>query len=71
MNATCIDKDAKFKKCPYRVITEESKAILREQGNKIIQFFSPCIGEKCIAYQDGICLRAYEALNKLQESERK
>ena len=71
MNATCIDKDAKFKKCPYRVITEEHKAILRGQGDIITQLFSPCIGEKCIAYHVGICLRAYEALNKLQEGERK
>lgn len=67
MNATCIDENAKFKKCPYRVITEERKAILRERGDKIIQFFSPCIGEKCIAYHDGICLRSYETLKKLQE----
>lgn len=71
MNATCIDKDAKFKKCPYRVITEEHKAILRGQGDIITQLFYPCIGEECIAYHVGICLRAYEALNKLQEGERK
>lgn len=49
MNATCIDKDAKFKKCPYRVITEEHKAILRGQGDIITQLFYPCIGEECIA----------------------
>lgn len=71
MNAMCVDEDAKFKKCPYRVITEERQAILREQGDKIIQFFPPCIGEACIAYHVGICLRAYEALKKLQEGERK
>ena len=56
MNATCLNKDGKFKNCPYRVITEEHEAILLEQGNKIIQFFSPCIGEKCIAYHVGIFL---------------
>ena len=67
MNATCIDENAKFKKMP---IQSERKAILREQGDKIIQFFSPCIGEKCIAYHVGICLRAYEALNKLQEGQK-
>ena len=32
--------------------------------------FSPCIGEKCIAYHVGICLRAYEVLNKLQEGQK-
>lgn len=72
MNAMCIDKDVKFKKkCPYRVITEEHKAILRGQGDVTTQLFYPCIGEECIAYHVGICLRAYEALNKLQESEKK
>lgn len=71
MNAMCLDKDGKFKNCPYRVIAEEHKAILRGQGDVITQLFYPCIGEECIAYHVGICLRAYEALNKLQESERK
>ena len=70
MNATCIDKDAKFKKCPYRVITEEREAILRGQGDITTQLFYPCIGEKCIAYQDGICLRTYETLNKLEEGQK-
>ena len=70
MNATCIDKDAKFKKCPYRVITEEHKAILRGQGDIITQLFYHCIGEECIAYHVGICLRAYESLNKLQEGQK-
>ena len=70
MNATCIDKDAKFKKCPYRVITEEREAILRGQGDITTQLFYPCIGEECITYHVGICLRAYKSLNKLQEGQK-
>lgn len=70
MNATCLNKDGKFKNCPYRVVTEEHKAILRGQGDITTQLFYPCIGESCIAYHVGICLRAYEALNKLQEGQK-
>lgn len=70
MNATCLDEDVKFKKCPYRVITEEREAILREQGDITTQLFYPCIGKSCIAYHVGICLRTYETLNKLEEGQK-
>lgn len=31
MNASCLDEKGRFKSCPYRVYTDEHKAILRGQ----------------------------------------
>lgn len=62
MNANCIDDEGKFKLCPYRVITEEHKAIMRGYGDVVTQKFYECAGESCVAYHVGICLRAHEAL---------
>lgn len=33
MNASCLDEKGRFKSCPYRVYTDEHKAILRGQGD--------------------------------------
>lgn len=32
MNASCLDEKGRFKSCPYRVYTDEHKAVLRGQG---------------------------------------
>lgn len=50
MNASCLDEKGRFKSCPYRVYTDEHKAILRGQGDFTSQCFYPCIGEvvRCI-----------------------
>ena len=57
MNASCIDKNSKFKLCPYRVYTEEHPPVLRSNGTITTQVFYPCLGEACVAYHVGICLR--------------
>lgn len=37
MNASCLDEKGCFKSCPYRVYTDEHKAILRGQGDFVSQ----------------------------------
>lgn len=69
MNATCIDEKGDFKACPYRVFTEEHKAVLRGSGDFVVQQFYPCIGEACVGYHAGICLRACEALKEVKKDE--
>ena len=64
MNASCLDEKGRFKSCPYRVYTDEHKAILRGQGDFTSQCFYPCIGEGCIAYHVGVCLRLAAALKE-------
>lgn len=63
MDAMCIDKDGKFKLCPYRVFTKEIKAIAIGQGDCTIQEFYPCVGEACIAYHVGLCMRVKETIS--------
>lgn len=41
MNASCLDEKGRFKSCPYRVYTDEHKAILRGQGDFVSQCFLP------------------------------
>lgn len=57
MNASCIDENSKFKLCPFRVYTEERPPVLRGNGTITTQVFYPCLGEACVAYHVGICLR--------------
>ena len=57
MNARCVNDDGSFKACPYRVITEEHKAIAVGTGDCVTQRFYPCLGENCAGYHAGICLR--------------
>ena len=45
MSASCIDENAKFKLCPYRVYTEEPPPVLRGNGAITTQQFYPCLGE--------------------------
>lgn len=66
MNASCLDEKGRFKSCPYRVYTDEHKAILRGQGDFVSQCFYPCIGEGRVAYQVGICLRFAAALKEVK-----
>lgn len=66
MNASCLDEKGRFKSCPYRVYTDEHKAILRGQGDFTSQRFYPCIGEGCVAYHVGVCLRLVAALKEVK-----
>ena len=66
MNASCIGENTKFKLCPYRVFTQEHKAIAIGSGDCVTQEFYPCAGEACIAYHVGLCLRAHEALKEVK-----
>lgn len=66
MNANCLDEKGRFKACPYRVITEEHKAIAIGSGDVTTQVFYPCIGEKCVAYHVGLCMRVQETLKEVK-----
>lgn len=69
-HANCIDDKGELKACPYRIFTEEHKALMVGQGDIVTQSFYPCIGENCAGYHDGICLRLAEVLHN-QENERR
>ena len=66
MNANCRDNKGRLKLCPYRVLTEEHKAIAIGNGDYVTQRFYECAEENCIAYHDGICLRAHEVLKEVK-----
>lgn len=68
MNANCINEAGEFKLCPYRVFQEEHKALAIGNGDMVVQTFYSCIGEQCIAYHVGICLRAQEALTTAKQN---
>lgn len=61
MNASCLDEKGRFKSCPYRVYTDEHKAVLRGQGDFTSQCFYPCI-----AYHVGVCLRLAATLKEVK-----
>lgn len=63
MNANCLDGNSNFKKCPFRIVERETKNVY---GSHKEQNFRPCIGERCIAYHVGICLRLAEALKEVR-----
>ncbi len=65
MKAICIDDKGNFKLCPYRVFQKEKKAMMIGNGDMVVQCFYPCAGAQCIAYHDGICLRAQEVLERM------
>ena len=58
-NANCltVTDPPEFKLCPFRVYQEEYPPMMRGAGVRTTQEFYPCMGEKCIAYHVGICLR--------------
>lgn len=68
MNANCLNDKGEFKSCPYRVFTEEHKAIAIGSGDCVTQHFYPCVGEQCIAYHVGLCMRVQEALTNVEKS---
>ena len=70
-NANCLtDTDpAEFKLCPFRVFKQEHLPMMRGNGSRVTQEFYPCMGEKCIAYHVGICLRLSDAVKNLYKRE--
>lgn len=66
MNANCLNDKGEFKSCPYRVFTEEHKAITIGSGDCVTQQFYPCVGEQCIAYHVGLCMRVREAIKTVE-----
>nr|DAL78195.1 MAG TPA: hypothetical protein [Caudoviricetes sp.] len=67
MNASCINENAKFKLCPYRVYTEEHPPVLRGNGAITTQQFYPCLGEACVAYHVGVCLRLSKRVKEVSK----
>lgn len=70
-NANCltITDPAEFKLCPFRVCQVEHPPVFRGHGTTVTQEFYPCMGEKCIAYHVGICLRLSDAVANLYKRE--
>lgn len=68
MKAMCIDDKGNFKLCPYRVFQEEKKAMMIGSGDMVVQCYYPCAGTQCVAYHDGICLRAQEVLERMVQN---
>lgn len=50
--------------CPYRVLTEEHKAMAVGTGDCTTQSFYFCELDVCAAYHDGKCMRAQETICK-------
>ena len=63
MNANCLNEKDQFKRCPFMVVEQEQKNVY---GVRKEQNFKPCIGEMCVAYHVGICLRLVEALKEVK-----
>lgn len=66
-NANCltITDPAEFKLCPFRIHQVTHKPAFVGHGDIVTQEFYPCMGEKCIAYHVGICLRLSDAVENL------
>lgn len=64
MNGNCFNEDKQLLKCPYRVYTKEHKAVGIGNGDSIFQEFYPCLGQGCIAYHNGQCMRVCETIHK-------
>lgn len=70
-NAKCLtDTDpAEFKCCPFRVHQIEHQPVFIGHGAVVTEEFYPCMGEKCIAYHVGICLRLSDSVKNLYKRE--
>lgn len=70
-NANCLNdtEPAEFKLCPFRVHQIEHQPVYVGHGRVVTQEFYPCMGEKCIAYHVGICLRLSDAVKNLYKRE--
>lgn len=55
------------KSCPFRVFKEEHPPVLRGNGSITTEEFYPCIGEDCMAYRAGICLRLTDSVKQSGE----
>lgn len=66
-NANCLNKDGEFKLCPFRVYKAEHPPVLRGNGTVITEQFYPCMGEECVAYHVGICLRLSDTVDNLNK----
>lgn len=62
--AECINENGQFKACPYRIFTEEHKAITIGQGDIVSQSFYPCIGENCAEFHVGKCFRGSDEVKR-------
>lgn len=59
MNASCLDEKGRFKSCPYRVYTDEHKAILRGQGDFTSQCFYSDLRYAVCDYNSRRCGKDY------------
>lgn len=59
----------KLKPCPFRVHGERTASYTIQGEYYYNEFFMPCMGEKCAAYLDGMCMRDGANFAMLEEDE--
>lgn len=47
---------SKLKLCPYLPQKKEVKAMMVGNGDCVVTYFHPCLGEDCAAYLHGNCM---------------
>ncbi len=52
--------------CPYRVLTQEHKAMTIGSGDCTTQQFYFCEGNICAAYHNGKCMRIQEKVHNME-----
>lgn len=55
--ANCHKENGGLKCCPFRVLRAEHPPVLRGHGTTVTEQFYECLGENCVAYHNGVCLR--------------
>lgn len=55
--ANCHKENGDLKCCPFRVLRAEHPPVLRGHGATVTEQFYECLGENCVAYHNGVCLR--------------
>lgn len=60
---------SKYKLCPYLPQKEEIKAITLGNGDRVITYFSECIGKECVAFKNEKCNYGCANINVIKENE--
>lgn len=50
------DANNNMKLCPYLPQKREVKALAIGQGDAVVTYFNPCLGDDCAAYSTGRCM---------------
>lgn len=69
--AMCLNKNRELKLCPFRICQVENPPALRGNGTVVTEQFYQCLGEECVAYHVGICLRLSNQVDNLYKRKEK